>query len=143
MSEAKAEMKTVWKGDMTFESEGRKDFGVVLDSRPEVGGEHKGFTPTELLLVSLAGCTGMDVLSILKKKRQDVQGFEVITRGKRGEEHPRVYTEIQVEYVVRGRNIDPKAVERSIFLSEEKYCPVGNMLNKASRIISTYRIEEA
>jgi len=140
---AMREARAVWKGDMTFESEGRKDIGVVMDTIPEVGGDNKGFTPMELILVGLAGCTGMDVISILRKKRQDVTGFEVITRGTNAEEHPRVYTEIEIEYVVRGHNVDPKAVTRAIELSEGKYCPATNMLNKTAKITSKYRIEEA
>jgi putative redox protein len=137
------EAKAVWKGDMTFESLGRKDFKVVMDTVPEVGGNNQGFQPMELILVGLAGCTAMDVISILKKKRQDVTGFEVIARGKNAEEHPRIYTDIEVEYVIRGHNVDPKAVERAIHLSENKYCPAGNMLNKVAKMTSTYRIEEA
>lgn len=137
------EARAVWKGDMTFESEGRKDLRVVMDTIPEVGGDNKGFTPMELILVGLAGCTGMDVISILRKKRQDVTGFEVITRGTNAEEHPRVYTEIEIEYVVHGHGVDPKAVARAIELSEGKYCPAGNMLNKTAKISTKYRIEEA
>jgi putative redox protein len=137
------EAKAVWKGDMTFESVGRKDIRVVMDTVPKVGGHNEGFTPMELVLVALAGCTAMDVISILKKKRQDVTGFEVITRGANAEEHPRVYKDIEVEFVVRGHNVDPKAVARAIELSENKYCPVGNMLNKTAKITTKYRIEEA
>lgn len=136
------EVRTVWKGDMTFESAGRQGLNVVMDATPEAGGQAKGFTPMELLLVSLAGCTAMDVISILKKKRQQVTGFEIITRGERADDHPRIYTSIEIEYIVRGHNIDSKAVERAIELSETKYCSVSNMLNKAARITTRYRIEE-
>ena len=135
------EVKAVWKGDMTFESVGREDLGVLMDTVPAVGGHNKGFTPMEMVLVGLAGCTAMDVISILKKKRQDVTGFEVIARGSAAEAHPRVYTGIEVEYVVRGNKVDPKAVSRAIELSEGKYCPVTSMLNKTAKITSTYRIE--
>lgn len=139
---AAKEMRTVWKGDMTFESAGRQGLHVVMDATPESGGQAQGFTPMELLLVALAGCTAMDVISILKKKRQPVTSFEIITRGERADDHPRIYTSIEIEYIVRGQGIDPRAVERAIELSETKYCSVSNMLNKAARIITRYRIEE-
>ncbi len=137
------EIRTVWKGGMSFESMGRDGVPVVMDAAPEFGGQNRGLTPMELLLVALAGCTAMDVITILQKKREQVTGFEVITRGVRAGEHPRIYTEIEVEYVVRGHGINPQSVERAIELSETKYCSVSNMLNKAARLITRYRIEEA
>jgi putative redox protein len=97
----------------------------------------------EVVLIGLAGCTAYDVLTILQKKRQAVSGLEVSCRAERAEEPPRVYTTIDVEYVVRGRDIRPKAVEDAIRLSEEKYCSASKMLEKTARISSGYRIEEA
>jgi len=97
----------------------------------------------ELVLMALAGCTGMDVISILRKKRQDVTGYEINVRGVRAETHPMVYTHITVEHVVTGHRVDPAAVARAVELSETKYCSVSGMLRKAAQIESTYRVVEA
>jgi putative redox protein len=90
----------------------------------------------------MAGCTAYDVVSILEKKRQAVTGVEVIARAERAETPPRVYTEIAVEYVIRGQGVKPKAVEDAIRLSEEKYCSASIMLGKTADIVTSYRIEE-
>jgi putative redox protein len=95
----------------------------------------------ELLLIGLAGCTAYDVVSILEKKRQAVTGLEVSAHAERADDPPRVYTAIEVEYVVRGRNVKPKAVEDAIQLSKEKYCSASIMLEKTARISTSYRIE--
>jgi len=97
----------------------------------------------ELIAIGLAGCTGMDTISILKKKRQNVTGFEVQVRAERADEFPKVFTHIILDYIVEGHNIDPAAVERSIELSATKYCPVQAMLSKACKIEHTYTIKNA
>lgn len=137
------EVQVNWKGDMAFEGVGHKDLRVTMDATSESGGRDEGLTPMELVLAALGGCTAMDVISILKKKRQDVTDFHVVTRGARADNHPHVYTEISIEYIVRGHNVDPRAVERAIELSETKYCSVSHMLNKAAKLTTSYRIEEA
>lgn len=90
-----------------------------------------GASPMGLFLTSLAGCTAMDVISILQKKRQDVKAFRVNVHGDRAADHPKVYTHIEIEYVVEGRGIDPAAVDRAVELSETKYCSVMAMVRKA------------
>jgi len=97
----------------------------------------------ELLLVGLAGCTGMDVISILRKKRQDVTAYEVHITGVRAEEHPMVFVEITVEHIVTGHRIQPEAVARAIELSEGRYCGAGAMLGKVAHLTHTYHIVEA
>lgn len=129
-----------WKGDMHFTATTDTGFITTLDADPSVGGQDMGFRPLELMLMSLAGCTAMDVISILKKKRQDVTGFQVRVEADQAAEFPKVYTDIRVIYMVRGRNIDPAAVERSIELSETKYCPASAMLRQAANITSAYEI---
>ena len=94
----------------------------------------------ELVLVAVAGCTGMDVIEILRKKRLDVTGLEVKVTGTRAETYPMVYTELDVTYIVRGKDIPASAVEQAIKLSEEKYCSVGIMLSKSAKINSRYEI---
>ncbi len=97
----------------------------------------------ELLLVSLAGCTGMDVISILRKKRQQVTAYEVHVEGIRAEDHPRVFVEITVEHIVTGHHLQPEAVARAIQLSEGRYCGAGAMLGKVAHLTHTFRILEA
>ena len=99
-------------------------------------------TPMELLLISLGGCTGADVIGILEKKRQRVSGYEIEVRGVRREEHPRIYTEIEVVHRLRGRALDAKAVAHAIELSESKYCSVSAMLGASATIKMRYEIED-
>ena len=117
-------------------------FGIDLDAEESVGGRGRGTQPMRLLLLGIAGCTAMDVLSILRKKRQQVSGLEVEVRGERREEHPRTYEQAEIFYRVRGKEIDPKAVERAIELSETRYCPAIATVGKTARITSSYKIEE-
>lgn len=136
--------KAVWKGKMFFEGTGAGRFTLPMDTSVESGGEDSGFRPIELVLVALAGCTAMDVISILQKKRQDVTDFEVrVVEAERAEDHPRVYTRIMLEYVVTGRGIDRTAVERAVELSEEKYCSVQGMLGKVTNIERIITVLEA
>jgi putative redox protein len=128
---------------MRFEVEAGSGHHVTLDAAEHGGGHNEGFRPMELLLVGLAGCTGMDVISILRKKRQDVTGYEVHVTGVRAEDHPMVFVEITVEHVVTGHHLQPGAVARAIELSEERYCGAGAMLGKVARLTHTYRIVEA
>jgi putative redox protein len=128
---------------MRFEVEAGSGHHVTLDAAEHGGGHNEGFRPMELLLVGLAGCTGMDVISMLRKKRQEVTGYEVHVTGVRAEEHPMVFVEITVEHIVTGHRIQPEAVARAIKLSEERYCGAGAMLGKVAHLTHTYRIVEA
>ncbi len=131
-----------WQGNMKFEGHAPSSgFTLPMDAGKVSGGEGTGFSPMELLLVGLAGCTAMDVISILKKKRQDVSGLVVNVKGTRGDTHPKVYEDIEIEYVLTGNGVDPKALERAIGLSESKYCGVQAMLKQTASVRSTYRIE--
>jgi putative redox protein len=94
----------------------------------------------ELVLVGLAGCTGVDIVDILEKKRQPLKALKVKVRGKRSEDYPKIYKEIEITYFIWGEGVDPKAVERAIQLSEEKYCSVSAMLRSVVEISSTYQI---
>ena len=128
---------------MRFEVEAGSGHHVTLDAAEHGGGHNEGFRPMELLLVGLAGCTGMDVISILRKKRLDVTGYEVHVTGVRAEEHPMVFVEITVEHIVTGHRIQPEAVVRAIELSEKRYCGAGAMLGKVAHLTHIYRIVEA
>lgn len=99
-------------------------------------------TPMELMLVALGGCTAVDVVSILKKKREQVTDYRVEVRGERRDEHPRAYTRIEVRHVVRGRGISEKAVASAIELSETKYCSVAATLRPGVELLTSYEIIE-
>lgn len=128
---------------MKFVGSSDSGFEVVMDADPGVGGDDAGFRPMELLLVGLCGCTAMDVISILRKKRQDVAGLEVKAHAERSADHPKVFTAITLEYVVRGTAVDPAAVERAIQLSAEKYCPAQAMLAQVAQMDYSYVIQPA
>ena len=127
---------------MAFTGSADSGFNVQLDSKKEVGGEDRGFIPMELMAISLAGCTAMDVMSILRKKRQDVTDFEVHVDAPRAAEHPKVFTNATVDYLISGHSVDEKAVVRAIQLSAENYCPVQAMLGKVMPIDLHYQIFE-
>lgn len=127
-----------WVEDRRFVGRASSGHAIVVDGSEE----KQGPSPMELLLIGMAGCTGYDVINILEKKRQVVTGLEVSARAERAEEPPRVYTVIEVGYVLRGRGINPKAVEDAIRLSKEKYCSASVMLEKTAKITTSYRIEE-
>ena len=134
--------KVIWKGRMTFTGEAESGYTIPLGTDPAVGGDNDGLRPLELLAIGLAGCTAMDFISILQKKRQDVTDFEVKVHAERAAEHPKVFTHILVEYLITGREVEPAAVERAIELSETKYCPAQAMLAKACTIEHKYTLIE-
>jgi putative redox protein len=125
---------------MRFRAESGSGHIVNMDARVEHDGAGLGFRPMELLLVGLAGCAAMDVISILRKKRQEVRGYTVAVSGVRAETNPVVFTEITVEHRVFGHEIDPAAVRRAIELSASRYCGAGTMLGKTARLTHTFRI---
>ena len=137
-------METIvkWQGKMRFTGRAESGFEVPLDTFPAFGGENGGFRPLELMALSLAGCTAMDVISIVKKKRQDVTGFEVVVNVERPEEHPKVFTKANILYIFTGHGIDEKAVIRAIDLSATRYCPAQAMLAQVFPIHLSYKIFE-
>ena len=134
--------KVTWSDRLTFEGTADSGYSIPLGASPDVGGDDDGIRPMELLALGLAGCTGMDVISILLKKRQDVTAFEVRVHAERAEEHPKIFTSVNIEYLVTGRDVDPAAVERAIELSETKYCPAQAMFGKLMPITLSYQIQE-
>jgi putative redox protein len=135
--------KVTWKQRLSFDGIAPSGFTLPLGSNPEVGGDNDGFRPMELLLIGLAGCTAMDVISILMKKKMEILAFDVSVHADRQDEHPRVFTHAIIEYKVRGRKIERTSVERAIELSETKYCSAQAMLSKAFPIERIILIEEA
>jgi len=128
-----AESRAVWSGGLAFEAlqDGHR---FVIDGGTEFGGRDLGPRPKNLLLTALAGCTGMDVVSILGKMRITEFALEVVVRGEPGTEHPIVFTSISVEYRFRGRDLPPEKLRRAVDLSRERYCGVSAMLSKAVEI---------
>jgi putative redox protein len=134
--------KVSWQENMAFTGTADSGFNIQLDAKNGVGGAGKGFIPMELMAISLAGCTAMDVISILRKKRQDVTDFDVRVDVARAEKHPKVFTHATVEYLVTGHSVEEKAVLRAIELTAGSYCPAQAMLGKVFPIDLRYQIFE-
>lgn len=131
-----------WIEGKAFEGTTESGHKVVTDASEAYGGHNSGPSPMELLLVALGNCTGISVADILVKKRQDLSGFELRVEGIDSEERPKVYTDISIVYVVKGRNISAKAVEDAIALSKEKYCGISAMLSATAKVTTSYEIVE-
>lgn len=125
---------------ITFVGKTDSNHWITMDGPENFGGSNAGIRPKELLLISLAGCTGSDVVTILDKKKVKYSKFEMNITAEQQEEHPQVYTKINLEYVFYGKDIQEKDVERAIELSQTKYCSVTAMLNKAVDITHTFKI---
>lgn len=131
-----------WKQGMTFVGGADSGHTVQMDAGPSVGGNNNGVRPMEMIALGLAGCTGMDVISVLQKKRQQVTQFDVQLEATRSVDHPKVFTRAIITFVVVGKSIEEDAVLRSIELSATKYCPVHAMLEQAFPIDMHYEIYE-
>ena len=127
----------------TISEDGFKGYVVFDSPKEELGGTNGGPAPMEMVLRALTACTGMDVISILNKMKQDVRSFEVHAEGERVDEHPKVFKEIKITYIVRGKNLNPDKVKRAVELSQEKYCPVSATLKHTAKITYDIVIEEA
>ncbi len=136
------DVNVVWNSKMAFTAHGEEEFTIPLDAEMAVGGDGRGFKPMELIAIGLAGCTAMDVISILQKKRQKVNKFEVSVDAARSHDHPKVFTNAIITFKVTGNEIEESAVLRAIELSATKYCPVHAMLEQAFPINMQYEIYE-
>lgn len=136
------EAKVTYVDGLQFVGEASSGHAVVMDGDTSVGGSNTAVRPTELLLIGLGGCSGMDVVSILKKKKQDVRGLEIAIRGEKAENYPQRFTDIVIEFVVKGHNVSDEAVKRAVDLSMEKYCSVKATLEGSAKITFSYRIIE-
>jgi putative redox protein len=138
--EAPHVVKVKWVDGLRFVATDSAGHSIVTDSSKTGGGEGSGFTPLQLLLAALGSCTGIDIVDILRKQRQQIDDVEIFVSGIRVKEPPRVYNEIHVKYRLKGRDLSEKAVKRAVQLSEEKYCSVGAMLGAKAKIFSSYVI---
>jgi putative redox protein len=136
MGEGLTEITAAWKGEMTFVGQNSQGGSVqmgFLEGKPGVG-------PMQLLLVAVAGCTGMDIVSILRKKHADLTDLQIRVSGKRATDYPMIWTEINITYLIWGKDIRHEDVQKAIELSKNKYCSVGIMLGKSAKLTSEYRI---
>ena len=138
-------MKTriTWLEDMTYVAQSASGHALVLDGPPELGGHNLGPRPMEMLLMGMGGCTAVDVVHILRKARQDLRGCELQLEAERADSDPKVFTGIRVHFILTGKNLSTKHVERAIELSAEKYCSASIMLGKTAQISHTFEIREA
>jgi len=126
---------------VTLVARGNSNHWVVMDGSPDFGGSSAGPAPKELVLVALAGCTANDVIPILKKKKTPLDNLEIKVTGTERDEHPKIFTDIHVEYIFHGTGINPQDVERAIELSTTKYCSVSAILGASAKLTHSYRIE--
>ena len=138
-----SEIKIKWTGEVQFVASDERGHSVVMDVPVEKGGGGTGFRPSDLLPVALGGCSAVDVVRILQKKRQDLKSMEVTVGWEQEQEFPQYFKKIHLSYRIVGKGIKKEAVEQAIELSEEKYCSVGATLKPKAEITSSYVIEEA
>lgn len=138
----KMDAKVTWQQGLTFTGSADTGFSVPLGADAGVGGGEDGFRPMELIATGLAGCTAMDVISILQKKRQEVTAFEVQVHTIRSDDHPKVITSAEIEYIVAGHGLDEAALLRAIELSATRYCPAQAMFEKIFPITLKYQLFE-
>jgi putative redox protein len=131
-----------WAGKASFEGKSESGHTVIMDGSPDIGGENRGPRPMELLLLGMGGCTSIDVMLILGKGRQDVTDCVAHIDAERAPAEPKVFTKIHVHFVVSGRQLDPKRVEKAIHLSASKYCSASIMLGKTAVITHDFEIVE-
>jgi len=124
--------KVTWVDGMLMVAEGGTGHTITMDGAPDIGGRNLASRPMEVLLMGMGGCTAIDVVSMLKKQRQDIEGVEVSLVAERAEDHPKVYTSVKLVYTVRGRKLNKALVERAVTLSDEKYCSATAMVKKSA-----------
>ena len=131
-----------WVDGMLMVGKSHSGHSITMDGPPEIGGENLGVRPMEMLLLGVAGCTMIDVVTTLKKMRQDLTNCETKLSAERADEHPKVFTDIHIQFIVKGQDLDPKKVEKAISLSAEKYCSASIMLGKTASITHDFEIVE-
>ena len=129
-----------WLDNMSFVGESGSGHSIVMDGPPEFGGRNLGVRPMEMLLLGLGGCASFDVVSMLKKSKQDLVDCEVEITAERADEEPKVFTKIHLHFVISGNDLSDKRVERAIELSAEKYCSASIMLGKTAVVTHDYEL---
>nr|MBT4123588.1 OsmC family protein [Candidatus Ruthturnera sp.]MBT4667927.1 OsmC family protein [Candidatus Ruthturnera sp.] len=131
-----------WVNDMTMVGESASGHAIVMDGPKEAGGNNLGIRPMEMLLLGMGGCTTIDVLSMLKKMREEVRDCRAEISAERADDHPKVFTKIHIHFVVEGVDLDEKKVGKAIGLSADKYCSASIMLGKTATVTHDFEIHE-
>ena len=131
-----------WVDGMLMVGKSHSGHSITMDGPPEIGGENLGVRPMEMLLLGVAGCTMIDVVTTLKKMRQELTHCETKVNAERADDHPKVFTDIHIQFIVKGQDLDPIKVEKAITLSAEKYCSASIMLGKTASITHDFEIVE-
>ena len=131
-----------WIDGMLMVGKSHSGHSITMDGPPEIGGDNLGVRPMEMLLLGVAGCTMIDVVTTLKKMRQELTHCETKVNAERAADHPKVFTDIHIQFIVKGKDLDPKKVEKAITLSAEKYCSASIMLGKTASITHDFEIVE-
>ena len=133
---------TTWKNKMLLESDNPLGKNLLMESGPDFGGSNQGLSPKALMLSSLGGCTGLDVLSLLKKIRVEIEDFKVIVNGELTEEHPKYYDKVSIDYYFTGTDLNEEKIKKVVFLSEERYCGVIKMFRAFAEVTIAIHINE-
>ena len=131
-----------WVDGMLMVGKSHSGHSITMDGPIEIGGENLGVRPMEMLLLGVAGCTMIDVVTTLKKMRQDLSHCETKISAQRANDHPKVFTNIHIHFIVKGKNLDSKKVDKAITLSAEKYCSASIMLGKTAKITHDFEVNE-
>mgnify|MGYP000084717846 FL=1 len=131
-----------WVDGMLMVGKSHSGHSITMDGPIEIGGENLGVRPMEMLLLGVAGCTMIDVVTTLKKMRQDLSHCETRISAERANEHPKVFTDIHIQFIVKGKDLDSKKVDKAITLSAEKYCSASIMLGKTAKITHDFEVLE-
>ncbi len=131
-----------WVDGMLMVGKSHSGHSITMDGPIEIGGENLGVRPMEMLLLGVAGCTMIDVVTTLKKMRQDLSHCETKINAERANEHPKVFTDIHIHFIVKGKDLDSKKVDKAIKLSAEKYCSASIMLGKTAKITHDFEVTE-
>lgn len=134
------EVRMSWVGGIKFE--GTSFFGhkIIIDGPKSAGGEESGFKPTELLLYSVAGCTGIDVVRILEKQRQKLSSLEIEIKAHQRDEYPKPFHTVEVKYIAKGTDLDEKKLAKAIELSESKFCVVSQTIQSEAEVTTSFEI---
>ncbi len=135
-------VKMVWKGGVAFEGTGSFGHTLRTDVAKSAGGDESGFRATELLLYGMAACTGVDVVRILKKQRQELTSMEIEVNGHQNDEYPKPFHTIEITYRARGRNLSEDKLAKAIELSESKYCVVSQTVKRETTVTTRFEIEQ-
>ena len=131
-----------WVDGMLMVGKSHSGHSITMDGPPEIRGENLGVRPMEMLLLGVAGCTMIDVVTTLKKMRQDLSHCETRISADRANEHPKVFTDIHIKFIVKGKDLDSKKVDKAVTLSAEKYCSASIMLGKTAKITHDFEVTE-